>query len=491
MRLRRGQVCVAEGFGIRIRVSRQHLVIDDGIGRNRRTRTYARATHGLSRLIVIGNDGYVTLGAIRWLTNLGIGYLHLDRDGHILASTETGSGDARLRRLQAHSATSPVGVEIARHLLAVKVDGQARNLDLIPGDRLGRGPIGYWQERIRDGTTLDELLEAEREAAAAYWNCWAGLQLRFAPRDLDRIPDHWQRIGTRHSPLSNGPRVAITPTNAILNYLYAILEAETRVACLVLGLDPGLGVWHADYRSRDSFALDVMEAARPDVDKYVLELIGRRAFTRKDVGETSRGICRLLPALSEELAQTAGQWREAVGPHVEKVAELLARMEGSRVAELPTPLTRKHRARGQDHRRRSPRVRATDARSTTACKRCGDAVPRHERVYCDTCFALPQADRRVPTRRTASRSEAGVRSSRTCKSCGDSVPHRKRVYCDTCFAEYEASLKSARRACRRCALPVPNRKRVYCDVCLAHLREGPSGSVRSMAEPNLPARSQG
>jgi len=32
MRLRRGQVCVAEGFGIRIRVNRQHLVIDDGLG---------------------------------------------------------------------------------------------------------------------------------------------------------------------------------------------------------------------------------------------------------------------------------------------------------------------------------------------------------------------------------------------------------------------------------------------------------------------------
>lgn len=48
-------------------------------------------------------------------------------------------------------------------------------------------------------------------------------------------------------------------------YLYPILESEARIACLTLGLDPGLGIWHADYRSRDSFALDLMEAVRPDV----------------------------------------------------------------------------------------------------------------------------------------------------------------------------------------------------------------------------------
>jgi CRISPR/Cas system-associated endonuclease Cas1 len=42
----------------------------------------------------------------------------------------------------------------------------------------------------------------------------------------------------RGSLLTSSPRLAINPANAILNYLYAILEAETRLACLTLGLDP-------------------------------------------------------------------------------------------------------------------------------------------------------------------------------------------------------------------------------------------------------------
>jgi CRISPR/Cas system-associated endonuclease Cas1 len=45
------------------------------------------------------------------------------------------------------------------------------------------------------------------------------------------------------------------------------------IALLTIGLDPGLGFFHVDYRSRDSFALNLMETARPDVDRFVLQLI--------------------------------------------------------------------------------------------------------------------------------------------------------------------------------------------------------------------------
>lgn len=466
MRLRRGSVCVAEGFGIRVRVDKQHLVIDDGSGRNRRTRRYSRATHGLFRLVVIGREGYVTLDAIRWLRDLGIGYLHLDRDGTILATTETGSGDARLRRLQVRAATTPAGAEIAGYLLGAKVDGQARNLDLIPGGHRGRDAVDHWQQKTREATTLQELLEAEREAAAAYWACWVGLRLRFAARDQDLVPDHWLRIGTRHSPLSNGPRVAITPANAMLNYLYAILEAETRIACLTLGLDPALGIWHADYRSRDSFALDLMEAARPDVDRHVLDRIQTRTFTRRDFGETSRGVCRLLDPFTHELAQTAGQWREAIAPHVEHVAQLLAQAPGSRVDDLPTPLTRTNRRNASPRKRPAvAQVRRT-SRPDPTCKGCGGRVPHGDRVFCNTCLAIPPRERPAfgPYMAALPNME---RTSRRCKGCGEPVPHRKRVYCDPCFALYEARLKSMRRPCKRCGVPLPSRKRVYCDGCLA------------------------
>jgi len=88
------------------------------------------------------------------------------------------------------------------------------------------------------------------------------------------VPDHWLTFGQRHSLLSKpSPRRAINPANAMLNYLYAILEAEARIAALRMGLDPGLGLLHADQRSRDSLPCDLMEPVRPKVDAFVLELL--------------------------------------------------------------------------------------------------------------------------------------------------------------------------------------------------------------------------
>lgn len=50
--------------------------------------------------------------------------------------------------------------------------------------------------------------------------------------------------------LTNSPRLATNPANAILNYLYAILEVEARLALATLGLNPGIGVLHVDNNTR-------------------------------------------------------------------------------------------------------------------------------------------------------------------------------------------------------------------------------------------------
>jgi CRISPR-associated protein Cas1 len=56
----------------------------------------------------------------------------------------------------------------------------------------------------------------------------------------------------------------------MLNYLYALVEAEAILACQAVGLDPGLGLVHSDTRARASLALDLMEPVRPEVDDFVL-----------------------------------------------------------------------------------------------------------------------------------------------------------------------------------------------------------------------------
>lgn len=48
---------VAAGYGLKLYVERGHLIVHDGVGRNRQTRRYHRATSKLKRVVVIGHDG--------------------------------------------------------------------------------------------------------------------------------------------------------------------------------------------------------------------------------------------------------------------------------------------------------------------------------------------------------------------------------------------------------------------------------------------------
>ena len=93
--------------------------------------------------------------------------------------------------------------------------------------------------------------------------------LPFPAGEARKLPEHWRTFEQRASLISGGPRMATNPANAILNYLYALLEAEAIFACHALGLDPGMAIFHQDREGRASLALDLMEAARPAVDAYV------------------------------------------------------------------------------------------------------------------------------------------------------------------------------------------------------------------------------
>src|SRR5262249_47981951 len=147
----------------------------------RRTRRFHR-TDRLRRLVLIGRDGYVTLDALRWLTDTGAAFLHVDASGELIAASVTPGADlAGLRRAQALAPDGPAGLEIARHVLNLKVEGQRALLDELPGKHNAVNPIEAVLDEIKTAAALDALLAAEAQAAAAYWEAWASLPVRFGP----------------------------------------------------------------------------------------------------------------------------------------------------------------------------------------------------------------------------------------------------------------------------------------------------------------------
>jgi CRISPR-associated endonuclease Cas1 len=408
----RDGVLVADGYGIKVIVRNGQLVVADGIGRDRRESRFSRATCGIKRVVVLGGTGYITLEAVRWLADIGACLVQVDRDGRLLGvSASSGRDDARLRRAQALAGTNAVGSDIARCLLKWKVEGQLRNLDRLNASDDVRAAISLALAALVSGTNAVELMATESAAAVAYWEAWSEVPVGFARTDQARVPDHWRTFGRRASPLTGNPRLAANPANAMLNYLYAILEAECRIACLTVGLDPGLGVLHADQRNRDSMALDIMEAIRPEVDRRVLDLLESHFFRMKDFHETRQGSCRVLVPLTHHLSGSAPALRASVGPIAEAVARMVVEEQGARTT-VPTPITQQKRSAGRDAvRKRAARpVAARRPSLPNGCRSCG-VVLAPGRLMCDECLpavkkqALGEASTRANDRLAQLRAE--------------------------------------------------------------------------------------
>jgi len=340
-------VCVADGFGVRVGVDRGRLVVADGLGTHRRERRYSRATHGLARLVVLSSAGTVGLDALRWCAGAGVGVVVLDPFGGELHLTSGGAGnnDPRLRRAQAWAMATPAGFEATRYLIASKLARQASVAKSRPSNRTAAKTIVRLRDELGDAQTLEELRHVEAITANVYWNAWSEIEVPFVRKDVPRVADHWRTFEGRRSAVNLGTsRSATDPANALLNYGYRLLEAEGRLACLAVGLDPGLGILHSDLKGRDSMVLDVMEAVRPVVDGYVLDLFKVRLLTKTDFAEDGRGVLRVLPPLTHRIAEAMPTWAQAFGPVVEHVARILS-VSSPYDISAPSVLTRdKHKA---------------------------------------------------------------------------------------------------------------------------------------------------
>jgi len=406
-------VLVLSGYGLDVRVWRGRLRVADGIGRVRRDALVHRATGRLRRLVVLGHTGSVSLEAVRWLADVGAGYLQLDADGRVLAAFgPQGTDRPGLRRAQACALDAPAGNDIARRLVAEKVAGQAETLARATRVEVGEETVAALRSataRLHVAVTRDDVRWAEAGAAGAYWSALSSVSVRFAQRDLPRIPGHWRILGGRTSSLTGGPRLATNPANAVLNYLYALLEGEAALAARMVGLDPGLGVLHADQPNRDSLAADLMEPVRPLVDRYVLRLIAGRTFRAADFFETRQGVCRVTPPLARELALTTPAWAAAVGRVAEDVANRLEPVKrDGRLSATPLSGRRRSASRpggGRDRPARGPAVAAVAGR----CSACGGPTEARRATCSEACDA---SRRDVGRRAFAAAGPAALRRQR-------------------------------------------------------------------------------
>jgi len=375
------------GYGIKAYVDRGHLVLEDGIGPQRRQARLPRVGHDLRRLVVIGADGMISLAALRWLADQDAAFIMLERNGKGLATTgPVKPSDARLRRSQGLALQSGIALKIARELIIQKLHGQEQVIRKFFKESSMTHVIADARRSVAQAKANEEIRRWEAKGALAYWSTIREVPVNFSKSDSLKIPEHWKRFGSRVSPLTNSPRLAVNPANAILNYLYAVLESESRLALAALGLDPGIGVLHSDLRSRDSLASDLMEPIRPKVDALLLKLLRSEQLQREWFFEQRDGNCRLMASFAPKLSETAVMWRTAVASFAEWIARSFwdSRVKQVRPDAPATRLTQRQRSEGRmsllENDREEERPRPA------LCRTCGHICMSRDNT-CRNCAA--------------------------------------------------------------------------------------------------------
>jgi CRISPR-associated protein Cas1 len=384
-------VLTLSGNNASIRVDGGALVVSDGprpvapdhrgsappIALRMATHRFRRADCSISRIIVTRPDGFITFAAIKWLHGVGAGLVQLDWDGAVLLATApAGNDQPALRRAQVLAAENGAGHAITQEILRAKLNGQAAIARLLGSSETAALIMGLARE-LAAATNAGQLLAIEGTAAVAYWSLWQPMPLRFARRD--QVPEHWQRFGPRNSPLGRkNTRNAVSPANAILNYLYAVLASEMTIALTGGGLDPGIGIFHTDTARRVSLTYDAMEAVRPCVDSWLAAWLAEARFSKRDFYEESDGTIRITRPLTSHLAMTAPIWR----PAAQAVAGWLAR---AFMGDL-----------GEERRLHSPLLGLPAPKRTwqgmqppmpKTCTECGKALSTKQRRFCsDACI---------------------------------------------------------------------------------------------------------
>ena len=268
-----------------------NLVVEiDGVERGR------APLHMLEGIISFGRPG-ASPALLAACAEAGITMSHLDPNGRFLARVEgIRTGNVLLRRAQYRVADDPArAVPIVRGIVAAKAanqrtvirrairdHGETMRVDQASGLEAAERRLFDIARRTLPATNVDMLRGLEGEAAAVYFDCFNAM-LRVDDQAFEF------RGRSRRPPLDR--------INALLSFLYALLGHDCRSALEAHGLDPQVGILHADRPGRASLALDLMEELRPVLaDRLVLTLINRRQLAADSFVVEEAGAVRLTEA---------------------------------------------------------------------------------------------------------------------------------------------------------------------------------------------------
>lgn len=210
-------------------------------------------------LVVLQGACHVTQPALVACLAHGVSITWLSRSGDFLGRLEPPTAkNAALQRAQLRFSETPAHcLQLARQLVHAKLRNAATVLRRREADtETALNRLALAADAALVAPDVDTLRGHEGAGAAAYFQTLVQQldpALGFTGRHYRPTPD---------------------PVNAAFNFVYSLLRVRFTGAIAAVGLNPYLGVYHADRQGHAALVSDLMEEWRPAVaDRLVLEAI--------------------------------------------------------------------------------------------------------------------------------------------------------------------------------------------------------------------------
>lgn len=265
--------CVINGYGAVIRKKQNRFVIES----EGEIKEFPAAD--LSQ-ILLSDAAMITTGAMALAAGTGTDIAVIGKDGTPICRMVscTATGTAATRKNQVHFSQSEQAYDFVASIIRAKIQNM--------------GSLIHALGRRRDHLELEEEGDLIRLSAAAISHAGAlpgdAARLRGiegeASRRYFQALSHTLPPDTYHGVRTHRPAGDVF--NAALNYGYGILYHEVEKACLIAGLDPGIGILHADRYGKTPFVYDLIEQFRqPIVDRGIITLAVRNRIGSADRDE--------------------------------------------------------------------------------------------------------------------------------------------------------------------------------------------------------------
>jgi CRISP-associated protein Cas1 len=252
-----------DGYGISLKVNDGKLIIKNGIPltEDREEEIYCLQPNQkkITSILIYGQTGYVSLEAFKWISLQNIQLNILNWDGSLLSSInqeKEGNGKRKIAQYKTYN-DEKRRFSIAQSIINAKLANSIKVLESLPYPGIEPHILSPHLKAVTKTKDINELMGIEGDAAKTYWKQYE-----------KSIPEKWgftDRSG----------REASDYTNTMLNYGYALLEAECLRVINTVGLDPCIGFLHEMRNEKRSLAYDFQEIFRGEVDIVVYRLLSK------------------------------------------------------------------------------------------------------------------------------------------------------------------------------------------------------------------------